>query len=48
MNLYRGLSAPVYLLRLALRVLPDEDFDHEVLIKANAIELLRHELAGNA
>ena len=36
----------MHLLRLALRVLPDREFQPRCLVKVNAIELLRKELAG--
>jgi DNA repair photolyase len=46
MNLYRGCQHQCIYCDSRSECYQIEDFDHEVLIKANAIELLRHELAG--
>jgi hypothetical protein len=41
-----GLPAPLHLLRLASLCYGIEDFDGEVLVKTNAIDLLRRELTA--
>jgi DNA repair photolyase len=46
MNLYRGCQHQCIYCDSRSECYQIEDFDHDVLVKANAIELLRHELAG--
>jgi DNA repair photolyase len=46
MNLYRGCQHQCIYCDSRSECYQIEDFDHDVLVKANAIELLRRELAG--
>jgi len=46
MNLYRGCQHQCIYCDSRSECYQIEDFDHDVLVKANAIDLLRHELAG--
>jgi DNA repair photolyase len=46
MNLYRGCQHQCIYCDSRSECYQIEDFDHEVLVKANAIEVLRRELAG--
>jgi DNA repair photolyase len=46
MNLYRGCQHQCIYCDSRSECYQIEDFEHDVLVKANAIELLRHELAG--
>jgi DNA repair photolyase len=46
MNLYRGCQHQCIYCDSRSECYQIEDFNHDVLIKANAIELLRHELSG--
>src|SRR5512140_885941 len=46
LNLYRGCQHQCIYCDSRSECYQIEDFDHDVLIKANAIELLRKELAG--
>jgi DNA repair photolyase len=46
MNLYRGCQHQCIYCDSRYECYQIEDFDHDVLVKANAVELLRRELAG--
>src|SRR5512136_3100050 len=46
MNLYRGCQHQCIYCDSRSECYQIEDFDHDVLVKANAVELLRRELAG--
>jgi len=46
MNLYRGCQHQCIYCDSRSECYQNKDFDHDVLVKANAIELLRRELAG--
>ena len=48
MNLYRGCQHQCIYCDSRSECYQIEDFEHDVLVKANAIEVLRRELAGNA